>query len=134
MNSVRKLFLVPMNFGIIHFETLNQFNFLSFEICEFSSFNQILLCLFDVLYVFQHCIWVIYTVWYIFTLMLSQIILWNVLEMSNKLNKILLKGLNSCISKDEGLNWYKISKWTNSKIYWKLRNKNIFNPKKMKKL
>ena len=37
--------------------------------------------------------------------------------MSNKLNKILLKGLNSCISKDEGLNWYKISKWTNSKIY-----------------
>ena len=56
MNSVRKLFLVPMNFGIIHFETLNQFNFLSFEICEFSSFNQILLCLFDVLYVFQHCI------------------------------------------------------------------------------
>jgi len=30
--------------------------------------------------------------------------------MSNKFNEILLKGLNLRISKDEGLNWYKISK------------------------
>jgi len=28
-----------------------------------------------------------------------------VLETSDKLNKIWLKGLNSCILKDEGLNW-----------------------------
>jgi len=31
-----------------------------------------------------------------------------VLETSNKLNKIWLKGLNSHILKDEGLNWYKV--------------------------
>jgi len=31
-------------------------------------------------------------------------------EMSNKLNKCLLEGLNSCISEDEGLNWSKVSK------------------------
>jgi len=30
--------------------------------------------------------------------------------MSNKFNKILLKGLNLRISKDEGLNWSKASK------------------------
>jgi len=64
--------------------------------------------------------------------MLSQILLWNALEMSNKLNKIWLKTLNLRISKDEGLNWSKISKWTNYKIHWKLRDKNIFNPKKKK--
>jgi len=28
--------------------------------------------------------------------------------MSDKLNKIWLKGLNSLILKDEGLNWYKV--------------------------
>jgi len=33
-----------------------------------------------------------------------------VLEISDKLNKIWLKGLNSCISKDEGLNLSKILK------------------------
>jgi len=43
--------------------------------------------------------------------------------MSNKLNKIWLKGLNLRISKDEGLNWSKVLKWTNSKIQWKLRDK-----------
>jgi len=36
--------------------------------------------------------------------MLSQILLWNTLEMLNKLNKIWLKRLNPWISKDEGLN------------------------------
>jgi len=30
------------------------------------------------------------------------------LETSDKLNKIWLKGLNSCILKDEELNWYKV--------------------------
>ena len=35
---------------------------------------------------------------------------WNALETLDKLNKIWLKGLNSHIFKDEGLNWYKISK------------------------
>ena len=49
--------------------------------------------------------------------------------MSNKFNKILLKGLNLRISKDEGLNWSKASKQINSKIHQKLRDKNIFNPK-----
>jgi len=40
-----------------------------------------------------------------------------VFETSNKLNKIGLKGLNSRILKDEGLNWYKFWWGTNSKIY-----------------
>jgi len=31
-----------------------------------------------------------------------------VLETSDKLNKIWLKGLNSRILKNEGLNWYKV--------------------------
>ena len=34
----------------------------------------------------------------------------NSFEMSNKLNKIWLKGLNSRISKDGRLNWFKVSK------------------------
>jgi len=38
---------------LVYFETLDQFSFSFFEICEFSSFNQILLGLFDVLYVFS---------------------------------------------------------------------------------
>jgi len=42
--------------------------------------------------------------------MLSQIILENAFEMSNKLNKVVLKCLNSPISRDEGLNWLKILK------------------------
>jgi len=79
-----------------------------------------LLGLFDVSYAFHDCIWVVYIVWHIFALMLSQILLWNALEMSNKLNKIWLKGLR--ISEDEELNWLKVSKWTNSKIHWKLRD------------
>jgi len=49
------------------------------------------------------------------------------LEMSNELNKIWLKRLNSRILKNERLNWSKVSKWTNSKINWELRTKNIFN-------
>jgi len=52
-----------------------------------------LLGLFDVSYVFQDCIWVVYMVWYIFALMLIQILLWNAFEMSNKFNEIWLKGL-----------------------------------------
>ena len=90
--------------------------------CGFNPFNQILLGLFYVLYAFHNCVWVVYIVWHIFSLMLSQILLWNALEMSNKLNKIWLKGLNLRISKNEGLNWSKFSKWTNSKIHWKLRD------------
>jgi len=45
-----------------------------------------------------------------------------VYETSTKPNKIWLEGLNQCISKDEGLNWSKVLKWTNSKIHWKLRD------------
>ena len=47
--------------------------------------------------------------------------------MSNKLNKIGLKGLNPRILKDEGLNWFKVSKWTNSKIHLKLRDQKLIN-------
>ena len=112
---------------LVYFETLDQFSLSSFEIRGFSSFNQILLGLFDVLYAFQDCICVVYNVWNIFILMLSQILLWNAFEMSNKRNKIWLKKLNPHISRNKLLNWFKVSKWTNSKIYWKLRVKNIFN-------
>jgi len=73
-----------------------------------------LLGLFDVTYAFQNCIWVVYIVWHTFTLMLSQILLWNALEISNKLNKIWLKWLNLPISKYEWLNWSKVLKLTNS--------------------
>ena len=66
-------------------------------------------------------VWVDYTFWHIFSLMLSEILLWNALEMSNKFNKIWLKWLNSRISKDEELNWFKILRWTNFKIHLKLR-------------
>ena len=47
----------------------------------------------------------------------------------NKPNKIWLKRLNPRISKDGRLNWSKVLKLTTSKIHWKLRTKNIFNPK-----
>jgi len=81
----------------------------------------ILLGLFDVSYTFQDYSWVIYTVWHIFTLILSQILLWNAFEMSNKLNKIWLKGLTkSTYFENEWLNWFKVSKLSNSKIHWKL--------------
>jgi len=73
---------------LVHFEILDQFSHSSFEIHGFSLFNQILLGLFDVSYAFQDCIWVVYNVWHIFALMLSQILLRDTLEMSNKLNKI----------------------------------------------
>ena len=95
---------------LVHFEILDQFSVSSFKIREFSHFNQILLGLFDVSYTFQKCIWVVYNVWHIFSLMLSQILSWNALEMSNKLNKIWLKWLNLRILKHERLNWSKISK------------------------
>jgi len=36
--------------------------------------------------------------------------------MSNKLSKIWLKWLNPYILKDKGLNWFEVSKLTNSKI------------------
>ena len=102
---------------LVHLETLDQFISWSCGIRGFSFFNQIFLGLFDVLYTFLDCIWVVYIVWHIFSLMLSEILLWNVLEMSNKLNKSWLKGLNSRISKDKWLNWSKVSKWTNYKIH-----------------
>ena len=89
---------------LVYLETLNQFSHSSFEIHEFSYFNHILLGLFDVSYAFCDCIWVVYTVWHIFALMLSQILVWNALELSNIFNKIWLKWLNSRISKDEGIN------------------------------
>jgi len=41
---------------LVNFEILDQFSNLSFEIREFSSFNQILLVLFDVSYTFQYFI------------------------------------------------------------------------------
>jgi len=107
---------------LVNFKTLNQFSHSSFEIYEFSSFNQILLGLFDVSYALNDCIWIVYIVWHIFDLMLNQILSWNVLKMSNKRNKIWLKWLNPRISKDEWLNLFKVSKWTNSKIHWKLRD------------
>jgi len=79
---------------LVHVETLDQFSLLSFEIRGFSYFNQILLGLFDVSYIFQDWIWVVYTIWHIFALMLSQILLWNALKISNKFNKIWLRKLN----------------------------------------
>ena len=106
---------------------MNQFNPSFLKIRKFSHFNPILLCLFDVSYTFQDCIWVVYIIWHIFVLMLNQILLWNTLEIPNKLKKKLLKWLNSRFSKYKRLYWSKVSKWTNSKIHWKLRDKNIFN-------
>jgi len=48
----------------------------------------------------------------------------------NQLNKIWLKGLNSCIYKVERLDWFKIFKtrWTNSNFY-KLKDKKHIQPK-----
>jgi len=89
---------------LVHFKILNQFSSSSFEIYGFSAFNQILLSLFDIFYASQDYIWVVYTVWHIFALILSQIRLWNAFKMSNKLNKIWLIGLNSRISKYKKLN------------------------------
>jgi len=45
-----------------------------------------------------------------------------VYEISNKPNKIGLKGLNPRISKDVELNWSKVSKLTNSKIHGEVRD------------
>jgi len=73
---------------LVNFKICDQFSYSSFEKLRFSSFNQILLRLFEVSHAFQTCIWVVYIIWHIFTLMLNQILLWKVLEMSNKLNKI----------------------------------------------
>ena len=92
---------------LVNFEILDQFSLLSFEMRGFSHFNQILVGLLYVSYTFQDCIWVVYTVWHIFALMLSQILLSNALEISNKFNKIWLKWLNLCILKDERLNYLK---------------------------
>jgi len=47
---------------LVHFEILDQFSSSSFEIREFSPFDQILLGLFNVSYAFQDCIWVVYIV------------------------------------------------------------------------
>jgi len=49
------------------------------SVYEFNHFNQILLDLFDIWYAFQDCIWVVYTIWHIFTWMLSKKLLWNAL-------------------------------------------------------
>ena len=72
------MFLVPklsVNFEISLFWNLDQFSHLSLEIRKFNFFNQILIGLFDVLYAFHDCIWVVYNVWHIFALILSQILL-----------------------------------------------------------
>jgi len=45
---------------LVHFETLDKFSPSSFEIREFSHFNQIWLGLFDVSYVFQDWIWIVH--------------------------------------------------------------------------
>jgi len=55
-------------------------------------------------------LFILFDTFLFFVLMLIQILLWNALEMSNKLNKIWLKGLNPRISKDEKLNWSKFLK------------------------
>jgi len=47
---------------LVHFESLDQFNHLSFEIHGYNPFNHILLCLFNISYTFQDLIWVIYIV------------------------------------------------------------------------
>ena len=60
---------------LVHFKTFDQFSSSSFEISGFSLFNQILLGLFDVSYVVKDCIWIVYTIWHIFVLMLNQILL-----------------------------------------------------------
>jgi len=41
---------------LVNFETLNQFNLSSFEIREFSHFNQIMLSLFDISSAFHNSI------------------------------------------------------------------------------
>jgi len=41
---------------LVYFKILNQFSHLYFEIRVFNLFNQILLSLFNILYVFQNCI------------------------------------------------------------------------------
>jgi len=41
---------------LVYFKILDQFSLSSFEIREFSYFNQILIGLFNVLYAFQDCI------------------------------------------------------------------------------
>ena len=44
---------------------------------------------------FYNSIWVVYTVWHNFTLMLTKKLSWNIFEMSNQSNQIWLKWLNS---------------------------------------
>jgi len=55
-------------------------------------------------------------------------------EMSNKLHKIWLKWLNPHIYIVERLNLFYIFLKINSKFHSKLKNKNIFNLKKKKKI
>jgi len=45
------------NLKLVNFEILDQFSHSSFEIREFSHFNQILLCLFDISNTFHNSIW-----------------------------------------------------------------------------
>jgi len=47
---------------------------------------------------------------------------WNAFKTSNKLKKIGLKELNSCNFKVGRLNLIKVSKWTNSNFYLKLKD------------
>ena len=63
-----------------------------------------MLYLFDVSYAFDDSVWVVYTVWHIFILKLSQILLCNAFKILNKLNKIWLKELNLRILRDKRLN------------------------------
>ena len=91
---------------LVYFKILDQFSLSSFEIHEFSSFNQILLSLFDISSVFHNSIWLNIKASKNMSNSInnSNTIFWNVYETSNKPNKILLKKLNLRILKDEWLN------------------------------
>jgi len=72
--------------------------------CGFNPSYQILLSLFDILNAFYHNIWVNIEAKMCQTMQTIQILSWNTLETSDKLNKFWLKGLNLRIFKNKGLN------------------------------
>ena len=84
-------------------------------------FNQILLSLFVVSNAFHDNIWLNIEAKMCQTVYKTQILSWNALKMLDILNKIWLKGLNPCISKDEELNWSKVSKRWSSESLQELR-------------
>jgi len=71
---------------------------------EFKPYK-ILLSLFDILNVFYDGFWINIEVKMSQIMLIIQILSWNMLKMSDKLNTIWLKRLNSHIFKDEWLNW-----------------------------